>query len=580
LAHEVLPKVTGADVEVGNFILNLSRSVNGIGATGAEASRRLLHEIKGQPAHSRGSYYSSSNYSSNLAPNYSPSTSGAAGGATEKKAVEVEDRLSQDWGRRFLPDNGGCAYIDLNHLELCLPETLSAFDHVACWQAMLRIARRARRKANEKMDAGEKIEVLINNSDGLGNSYGSHLNFLLTRRAWNNLFRTKLHHLLYLAAFQTSSIVFTGQGKVGSENGAPGVDFQISQRADFFETLIGEQTTHRRPIVNSRDEPLCGRKRIGSETARQSSAQARLHVIFYDSNLCQVANLLKVGVMQIILAMIEAERINPELILDDPLVALQNWSHDPTLVARARLVSGREVTAVELQLQFLEEARHFIASGGGDGIVPRADEILTLWEETLADLAAKHFDALAPRLDWVLKWTILRRVLNERPDLDWGAPEIKHLDLLYSSLDDREGLYWAYEQSGLVERIVSEAEIVHFCGHPPADTRAWTRASLLRWAGPEISGMDWDYIDFRISAAGWWPRTRTLDLANPLGFTEQSAGSILQRMDATLDELLDELGAAAEEDSLTAAANDQRRPASGAASTLCHPGRGDESRRS
>src|SRR4026208_2376933 len=140
--------------------------------------------------------------------------------------------------------------------------------------------------------------------------------------------------MLRLAAFRAAGIVFTGQGKVGSENGTPDVPFQLSARADFFGRLVGAQTTHNRPIVNSRDEPLCG-----------TAEMARLHVIFFDNTLCHVASLLKVGVMQIVLAMIEAERIKPGLALEDPLDALLRWSHDPTLHARARLTSGRQITA-------------------------------------------------------------------------------------------------------------------------------------------------------------------------------------------------------------------------------------------
>ncbi len=108
--------------------------------------------------------------------------------------------------------------------------------------------------ANARLPEGRSIQVLVNNSDGHGHSYGSHLNFLVTRRTWDNIIRRKPHYLGWLASFQASSIVYTGQGKVGSENGAPEVPFQISQRADFFETLVGTQTTFDRPIVNSRDE--------------------------------------------------------------------------------------------------------------------------------------------------------------------------------------------------------------------------------------------------------------------------------------------------------------------------------------
>ncbi len=304
----------------------------------------------------------------------------------------------RDWGRKYLASNGGCVYIDLDHLELCVPEVLSAYDHVGCWHAMLRIARGALESANEKLPRGKKIQVLVNNSDGRGNSYGSQLDFLITRRAWDNIFRRKIHYMLYLAAFQASSIVYTGQGKAGSENDAPEVSFQLSGRADFFENLVGEQTTHNRPIVNSRDEPLCG-SRASWDDDDPAELMARLHVICFDNTLCHVASPLKVGVMQIVLAMIEAEQVNIELLLDDPVDALMRWSHDPTLQAQAIMTTGGELSAGALQLRFLEEAKQFVAGGGCDEVVPRASEILGLWEDTLVKLQAGDFESLAPRLD-------------------------------------------------------------------------------------------------------------------------------------------------------------------------------------
>ena len=141
----------------------------------------------------------------------------------------------------------------------------------------MRIARAALDSANEKLARGKKIQVLVNNSDGKGNSYGSHLNFLITRRAWDNIFRRKIHYMLYLAAFQASSIVYTGQGKVGSENASPQVSFQISARADFFERLVGAQTTHNRPIVNSRDEALCGSRGRAKESSKQDGIRYSEH---------------------------------------------------------------------------------------------------------------------------------------------------------------------------------------------------------------------------------------------------------------------------------------------------------------
>ncbi len=222
--------------------------------------------------------------------------------------------------------NGGCAYIDLDHVELCLPEVISAFDHVAAWHGMLRIMRGALDRANQSRSPNSRIQVLVNNSDGQGNSYGSHLNFMISRRTFDNIFLRKSHYLPFLASFQVSSILLTGQGKVGAENGRPSTPYQISQRADFFETLQGLQTTYNRPIVNARDETLCGRG-----VADDPSAPARLHVIFFDSALAHGSALFRVGPMQLILTLLELGLVNSRLILDDPLDALQSYSHDPTL---------------------------------------------------------------------------------------------------------------------------------------------------------------------------------------------------------------------------------------------------------
>jgi Pup amidohydrolase len=485
-----LPKLCGADIELGNFIIG----PGGDGDTAPLASRTLLREVAGV-ASERGDRFGS-RYASAWGVPYA--------------VPQYAWWNPQDVGRKFLASTAGCIYIDLDHFEVCVPETISAYDHVAAWHAMLRIARRALTAANETLPSGGRIQVLVNNSDGHSNSYGSHTNFLISRQAWENIFHRKIQYQLFLAAYQASSILFTGQGKVGAENGAPPVAFQLSQRADFFETLSGVQTTYRRPLVNSRDESLCG---------AGDNGLARLHCIFFDNTLCHVATLLKIGVTQIVLAMIESECVDPRLILDDALIAVRRWSHDPTLQARAPLMSGEETTAVELQQRFLDRAERFAAAGGCDGVVPRAGEILQLWADTLAKLAAGDWGGLCGRLDWVLKAHLLRRALQRRPDLHWGSPALKHLDLLYSSLDLSEGLYWTCERDGVVERVVDDERIAHFVDNPPEDTRAWTRAMLLRLGEREAVRIDWDSMTFEIADASGIRRRMVLDLADPLGFT-------------------------------------------------------------
>ncbi len=521
-----VPKLCGADVELGNFILGAPPSAD----TGRDASRALLREVSGVP------------HLQTLAGSTPAAWSSAAGpyavAYTYGSSATVASFDPQDWGRKFLSSNGGCIYIDLDHLEICLPEVISAYDHVAAWHAMLRIARAAQVAANEKLPAGQTIEVLANNTDGQSNSYGSHLNFLVARRAWNNIFNRRLHYLLYLASFQVSSIAITGQGKVGAENGAPDVAFQLSQRADFFETLVGEQTTYRRPIVNARDESLCG----ASDGSRQPGL-ARLHCIFFDSTLCHVASLLKVGMMQIVLAMIEADRVDPRLVLEDPVDAVVRWSHDPTLKTPCPMVSGRSLTILELQQEFLAQARRFVDDGGCDGVVPRAADILALWEDTIAKLVAGDFAALAPRLDWVLKRRAIERVLQRHPELSWESPEIKHIDHLYGSLDPSQGLYWAYETAGVVERVVDAQRVEQLVRRPPEDTRAWGRAALLRLAHAEdVYAVDWDSVTLNAGGDGYWPRRRRVDLANPLAHTRDQMEARC-RGASSLEEILARLGA-------------------------------------
>jgi proteasome accessory factor A len=491
-------------VELGNFILGIAAP----DGTGQSASRRLLRELQG---------------------------------------VETgfASRNVQDWGRKFLPTNGGCAYIDSDHLEIALPETFSAFDHVAYWRAMLTIVRRAMRHANDGLPEGCRLQVLVNCSDGQDNSYGSHVNVLLTRTAWDDIFHRRPHYLAYLAAFQVSSVIYTGQGKVGSERGQPQVDFQLSQRADFIETLVGLDTMVRRPIVNTRDEPLCGTTLLD---ATSGSSLARLHVIFFDSTLCQIATLLRVGTLQMIVAMLEAGCVNASLALDDPVVALGRWSRDPSLAAGARTTHGGMATALELQFRFLEDAERFAARGGFDGIVPDADRLLVLWEDTLVRLRAGDVDTLSRRLDWVLKRRLLQGVLDRRPELSWQSLEMKYLDQLFASLDETDGLFWACERRGQVDRVVDGAAVEQAVAEPPVDTRAWTRAHLLRRVPTyRIDHVDWDHV--RVKRPGhhpWIPKTTVVPLPLPFGATRMT-NEVHFASDNTVEELLDVLGAIEEE---------------------------------
>jgi proteasome accessory factor A len=495
-----VPKLCGADAELCNFIMGME------GETCDEAAWAVLRAV--------------------------PGVRGFRSAAVSQ---------SQDEGRKFLPANGGCAYIDLKHLELCVPEVVSGWDFVAAWHAMLRIAEDARQRAQELLPAGRKIVLIANNSDGQGHSYGSHVNFLVARRCWDDIFQTRLHYLLAFASYMVSSIVLTGAGKVGSENGQSQAGYQISQRADFLETITGPQTTYARPIVNSRDESHCGRF-LRWDHLRDHKL-ARMHVIFFDNTMCHTGTLLKVGATQIVLAMLEQGEMSLDLVLEHPLKAVHEWSRDVDLAVPQTTLSARRVTALELQAAFLERARSFVTAGRAEGVVPRADEIIDLWDETLRELERRDWDALAPKLDWVLKKTLIESTLRHR-GLDWDSPEAKVLDHVYASLDRSEGLYWAMESAGRTRSVVSGADIARFVDGPPGDTRAWLRSLVLRTVDRSaIVAVNWDHIRLRFPVAshrGWNNYDYfTLPMPDPLGFTRgecervfSRAGSFMQALEA------------------------------------------------
>jgi len=222
--------------------------------------------------------------------------------------------------------------------------------------------------------------------------------------------------------------------------------------------------------------------------------------------------------------------------------AVARWSRDATLTTSARLLTGEEVSAIDLQRLFFDKAARFVESGGCEGAVPAAHEILVLWADTLDKLSRRDFPALVSRLDWVLKLQLLERAMEQAPDLNWTSPEIKHLDFKYADLD--EGLFWACDQAGVVERVgVPEERIQQFTQEPPENSRAYTRAHLLRLAGPErVEDVDWDRITFKLRSQIGAETRRTVALANPLSFTRRDTEAIF-RCNEDLDEVLDLLGA-------------------------------------
>jgi proteasome accessory factor A len=379
--------------------------------------------------------------------------------------------------------NGARYYVDHAHPEYSTPECVDARELVVADKAGERILARSMRAAARLLDPGQEIVVYKNNSDGKGNSYGTHENYLVDRSV---PFAVLVRHLL---PWFVTRQVLTGAGKVGSENGAGVVDFQISQRADFFEEEVGLETTLKRPIVNTRDEPHA-----------DPQLYRRLHVIAGDANLCEVATFLKVGTTAIVLAMIEDDFVDKDFSLAASVPAMRVVSHDPTCRATIELADGSHCTAVEVQWEFLRLARKYaddvgLAMCGGETV---GQMVLDRWEHALGALESDP-RALDGQLDWVTKLNLLDAYAS-RDGLMWGDPKLALLDLQYHDVRPERSLYQRLVQAGTVERLVTEAEVEEAVSHPPVSTRAYFRGRCLdRW--PEaVVAANWDSVILDIGA--------------------------------------------------------------------------------
>src|SRR6516225_9046142 len=253
--------------------------------------------------------------------------------------------------------NGARYYVDHAHPEYSTPECADAIDAVRYDKAGERILARSVEAAARILPPGQSIVVLKNNSDGKGNSYGTHENYLMDRSV------PFARIVQYVMPHFVSRQIYTGAGKVGTEASSTGgidVTFQLTQRADFFEEEVGLETTLKRPIVNTRDEPHCDAQKY-----------RRLHVIVGDANMCEVANFLKVGATSLVLAMIEDDwfgRANREFTLHSPVSAMRRVSYDMELSRPLDLADGRTMTALEMQWEHLDLARKYAEECGLDAV--------------------------------------------------------------------------------------------------------------------------------------------------------------------------------------------------------------------
>ena len=414
--------------------------------------------------------------------------------------------------------NGARYYVDHAHPEISTPEVTTAREALVWDRAAEEIVRASMEHVRSLLPDGGEIIVHKNNSDGKGNSYGCHENYLIARETPFGRMASQI-----TPHFVTRQ-VFCGAGKVGCElPGRPAdyVPYQLSQRADFFEEEIGLETTLKRPIVNTRDEPHADAQKY-----------RRLHVIVGDANMSEVATYLKIGTTAIVLAMIEDDELGDEWLLGNPVAAIRQVSHDPTLRQTIMLRDGNRATALEIQWGLLERARKYEQSHGldcvGDGI---GADVLAKWETVLAGLEADP-TSVAHWVDWAAKQRLVEGYAA-RHDIEPGSPKLKAIDLQYHDLRADRCLAL---RAGL-DTMVSEAEVADAMTQPPTTTRAYFRGRCLQKFPDDVVAANWDSLVFDVGR----DPLRRVPMMEPLRGTADHVGTLIDQSETARD-LLDRLG--------------------------------------
>jgi Pup amidohydrolase len=413
--------------------------------------------------------------------------------------------------------NGARLYVDHAHPEYSSPEVTTPRDGVLWDKAGERVMLEAARRI-ARTPGLAPVNLYKNNTDNKGASYGTHENYLMRRETpFTDIVR-------YLTPFFVTRQVICGAGRVGLGQDGTGVGFQLSQRADFFEVEVGLETTLKRPIINTRDEPHASADRF-----------RRLHVIIGDANLCEVASFLKLGTSALVLHLIEERGFTRDLSVERPVTALHAVSHDPSLTRLVPMRDGSKVTAVQLQWLFYEQVHKFVADRYGDDVDEQTREVLARWESVLDRLETDP-TSCARELDWVAKLRLLEG-FRDRENLDWSSARLALIDLQWSDIRPEKGLYHRLAARGRVERLVTDEEIDRAVHEPPEDTRAYFRGRCLSRYGDHVAAASWDSVIFDIPGRGALQRVPTLD---PNRGTREHVGALIDRC-STAAELLDAL---------------------------------------
>jgi proteasome accessory factor A len=380
---------------------------------------------------------------------------------------------NKDWQRdsNFLLINGTRFYLDGGHAEtstsLCTNPSELLLWNRACYALMDQLRKRYQRFGydftmyrNNVSGNDERSSIYTRGKERV--SFACHENYTTWRHIPSHVFIERLG-----CGFFPARIPIIGLGKVGSDERMPWVDFQMSQRADFCWQVSSINTTHGRPIDNTRDVPYADRR-----------TYRRLHVICGDSNMLPYAERMKLGLTDCALKMIEDDELGNALEFLDPVQAIKKISRDSAFTERYDLAhSKRRRPMLDILAAYCDLFGNYAALYyPEDASMQWAINMLA---HSIECLRAGDEEALFGKLDWITKKIILRRHLDKR-GLSWNSPEAILLDCEYSNNDHDRGICFRLFPDA--DREFFSLEQRQYAEQNPPETRSrWIVEILKRY---------------------------------------------------------------------------------------------------
>ncbi|MEZ5268481.1 MAG: proteasome accessory factor PafA2 family protein [Microthrixaceae bacterium] len=125
-----------------------------------------------------------------------------------------------------------------------------------------------------------------------------------------------------------------------------------------------------------------------------------------------------------------------DMTLENPIRAIREISHDLTLAAPVKLANGRELTALEIQSEYLERALRYAQN---HELSPQEAGV-TMWEHVMVGLQTDPM-SLHREIDWVTKYQLIEAYMA-RHDLELADPRVALVDLQYHDIRRSRSVFY------------------------------------------------------------------------------------------------------------------------------------------